>query len=95
MRKAGLFLTAIGLTGFLAGASALAGRPVQYGDVITAACSAATLVTGYRIFSGEKETGIVSSIRIWKDGQKIKRNKNQTWQVWVAVGKIDGKESAQ
>lgn len=94
MRKAGLFLTAIGLTGFLAGASALAGRPVQGCDVITTVCCVATAITGYRIFSGEKETGIVSSIQVWKDVQKIKRNKNQTWQVWIAVGKIDGKESA-
>lgn len=94
MRRAGLFLATIGFAGFLAGASALAGRPVQYGDVITTACSAVTAITGYRIFSGEKETGIVSNIQVWKDGQKIKRNKNQTWQVWIAVGKIDGKESA-
>ena len=95
MKKAGLFLATVGMAGFLAGASALAGRPVQYGGVITTACSAVTLVTGYRIFSRKKETGIVSNIRIWKDEQKIKRNKNQTWQVWIAVGKIDGKESAQ
>lgn len=94
MRKAGLFLATVGFAGFLAGASALAGRPVQYGDVITTACSAVTLVTGYRIFSRKKETGIVSSIRIWKDEQKIKRNRNHTWQVWAAIGKIEGKERA-
>ena len=94
MKKAGLFLATVGMAGFLAGASALAGRPVQGCDVITTVCCVSTAITGYRIFSGEKETGIVSSIRIWKDEQKIKRNKNQTWQVWIAVGKIDGKESA-
>lgn len=94
MRKTGLFLATVGMAGFLAGASALAGRPVQYGDVITTACSAVTLVTGYRIFSRKKETGIVSSIRIWKDEQKIKRNRNHTWQVWAAIGKIEGKERA-
>lgn len=94
MKKAGLFLATIGFAGFLAGASALAGRPVQYGDVITTACSAVTLVAGYRIFSREKETGIVSNIRIWKDEQKIKRNRNHTWQVWAAIGKIEGKERA-
>ncbi|MCI7739858.1 MAG: hypothetical protein MSR29_10770 [Lachnospiraceae bacterium] len=92
MKKAGLFLATIGFAGFLAGVSALAGRPVQYGDVITTACSAVTLITGYRIFSRKKETGIVSSIRIWKDEQKIKRNRNHTWQVWAAIGKIEGKE---
>ena len=92
MRKAGLFLTAIGLTGFLAGASALAGRPVQGCDVITTVCCVATAITGYRIFSGEKETGIVSSIKVWKDGQKIKRNRNHTWQVWAAIGKIEEKQ---
>lgn len=95
MKKAGLFLATVGMAGFLAGASALAGRPVQGCEVITTACSAVTLVAGYRIFSGKKETSIASSIQVWKDGQKIKRNKNQTWQVWIAVGKIDGKESAQ
>ena len=94
MRKAGLFLTAIGLTGFLAGASALAGRSVQGCEVITTACSAVTLVTGYRIFSVTKETGIIRKISAWKGEQKKKRNKDNTWQVWVAVGKIDGKESA-
>ena len=94
MRKSGLFLATIGFAGFLAGASALAGRPVQGCDVSTTVCCVATAITGYRIFSGEKKTGIVSSIQVWKDGQKIKRNKNQTWQVWIAVGTIEGKESA-
>ena len=89
MRKAGLFLTAIGLTGFLAGASALAGRPVQGCDYIVTVCCVATAITGYRIFSEKKETGIVSSIQVWKDWQKIKRNKNQTWKVWIAVGTIE------
>lgn len=94
MKKAGLFLATIGFAGFLAGASTLAGIPVQYGDAITTVCGAATVITGYRIFSGTKETGIVSSIRIWKDEQKIKRNRNHTWQVWAAIGKIEGKESS-
>lgn len=93
MRKAGLFLAAIGMAGFAAGASALAGRPVQGCEVITTVCSVATAITGYRIFSGTKETGIIRKISAWKGEQKKKRNKDNTWQVWVAVGKIEGKES--
>lgn len=101
MRRAGIFLTAVGFSGFLIGASGIDGQTVAGNMAMTIICGVVTIV-GYRIVCrASKKARLVkmkqNNIRsiAGEQKRKIRKNKNQTWQTWVSAGTIDGKESAQ
>ena len=100
MRKTGLFLTAVGFSGFLIGASGIDGQTVAGNMAMTIICGVVT-IAGYRIVCrASKKARLVrmqkNNIRsiAGEKKRKIRKNKNQTWQAWVSAGTIEGKESA-
>ena len=97
MRRIGLFCTAFGFTGFLIGASGIDGQTFAGNAIMTVCCGVVT-IAGYRIFCkvSRKEKIVRLNRRklILQSRNRLNDNKAQTWQVWIAVGKIDGKESA-
>lgn len=97
MRKAGLFLTAVGFAGFLIGASGVDGQTFAGNAAMTVCCGVVT-IAGYRIVCrANRKAKIVRLNRkklILQSRNRLKSNKNQTWHVWIAVGTIEGKESA-
>lgn len=97
MRRIGLFLSAVGFAGFLIGASGIDGQTFAGNAVMTVCCGVAT-IAGYRIFcKANRKAKIVRLNRrklIIQSRNRLKSNKNQTWQTWVNAGTIKGNESA-
>lgn len=97
MRRIGLFLSAVGFAGFLIGASGIDGQTFAGNAIMTACCGVVT-IAGYRIFCKASRKAKIIQFNQRKAAcqcrKRLKNNKNQTWNIWIAVGTIEGKESA-
>ena len=96
MRKSGLFLFNIGASGVLIGGAGLDVQAAVPSMILTAA-SFVIAAVGYRLWMiSEQRSALVESERIRKEKEIeatekiIARAKEDTFQMWITAGRLDG-----
>ena len=95
MRKLGLSLFATGLSGFMIGGAGLDG-PAAAPSMILTAASFLVAAVGYRLWMmSEQRAALAESERMRKERkieatkEAIARAKEDTFQMWLAAGRLD------
>lgn len=95
MRKIGLFLFGIGISGFMIGGAGLDGTAEVTSMILTAA-SCVIAAVGYRLWViSEQRSVLAESERIRKEYEveatekAIARAKEDTFQMWLTAGRLD------